>query len=64
MLIAGSASIVTQGQTPAAKVGEWPTYGADLAEHALLAARSDQREQLQQAHAGVEAQDRQPGSAS
>ncbi len=30
LLVAGSASIATQGQTPAAKVGEWPTYGADL----------------------------------
>jgi quinoprotein glucose dehydrogenase len=30
ILIVGSASIAILGQTPAAKVGEWPTYGADL----------------------------------
>ena len=30
MLIVGSASIATLGQTPTAKVGEWPTYGGDL----------------------------------
>ena len=29
--------------------GEWPTYGGDLAQHEVLAARSDQRDELQQA---------------
>jgi quinoprotein glucose dehydrogenase len=30
-LIVGVATVSMRGQTPAAKVGEWPTYGADLA---------------------------------
>ena len=63
MLIAGSASIVTQGQTPAAKVGEWPTYGADL--------RSTRYSRLDQINASnfnkltlAWRPDRQPGPAS
>jgi quinoprotein glucose dehydrogenase len=30
-LIVGAATVSTRGQAPAAKVGEWPTYGGDLA---------------------------------
>jgi quinoprotein glucose dehydrogenase len=30
-LIVGVATVSMRGQTPAAKVGEWPTYGGDLA---------------------------------
>ena len=30
-LLVGVATVSTRGQTPAAKVGEWPTYGGDLA---------------------------------
>jgi quinoprotein glucose dehydrogenase len=30
-LIVGVATVSTRGQAPAAKAGEWPTYGADLA---------------------------------
>ena len=47
-----------------AKNGEWPTYGGDLGQHALLAARSDQRRQLQQARGRVAVQDRQPRPAA
>src|SRR5262245_8680191 len=30
LLVIASGTIATRGQTPSAKVGEWPTYGADL----------------------------------
>ena len=30
-LLVGVATVSTRGQTPPAKVGEWPTYGGDLA---------------------------------
>ncbi len=30
-LMVGAATVSMRGQTPAAKVGEWPTYGGDLA---------------------------------
>ncbi|HEX8030133.1 MAG TPA: PQQ-binding-like beta-propeller repeat protein [Vicinamibacterales bacterium] len=30
-LVVGIATVSTRGQAPAAKVGEWPTYGGDLA---------------------------------
>ena len=52
-----------QGQ-PSTKNGEWPHYTADMQRQPLLAARSDQRRQLQQARGRVALQDRQPRPAS
>ncbi len=46
-----------QGQA-GAKNGEWPTYGGDLGQHALRAARSDHRGELQQAGGRLAFQDR------
>ena len=43
---------------------EWSTYGGDLRQHALHAARSDQQGQLQQARSGLALQDRRPRPAS
>ena len=47
-----------------AKNGEWRTYGGDPRQYPLLAARSDQRLELQQARSRVAVQDRQPGPAA
>ena len=43
--------------------GEWQTYGGDLGQHALLAARPDQRGELQQARGRLALQDRRPRPA-
>ena len=48
---------------PSTKNGEWPYYTADVQGFALLAARSDQRQQLQPARSRVAVQDRQPRHA-
>ena len=47
---------------PSTRNGEWPHYTADMTGHALLAARSDQRVELQQARGRLAVQDRQPRS--
>ena len=49
---------------PSTKNGEWPHYTADVRGTQVLAARSDQRRQLQQARSRVALQDRQPRPAS
>ena len=55
--------MVRLGAQAGAANGEWRSYGGDLGQHALLAARSDQRRQLQQARGRVAVQDRQPRPA-
>ena len=54
------AGQTTTGQ-PSTRNGEWPHYTADLSGQPVLAARSDQRLELQQARGRVALQDRQPG---
>ena len=49
---------------PSTKNGDWPHYTADVRGTQVLAARSDQRRQLQQARSRVALQDRQPRHAS
>ena len=49
---------------PSTKNGEWPHYTADVRGQQVLAARSDQRRQLQQARSRLALQDRQPRPAS
>ena len=59
------ASVPTAGQgTATVKDVEWRTYGGDLRQHALLAARPDQRQQLQQAGSRLAVQDRQSRAAA
>ena len=60
-------SIGTSGQSnpaPSTKNGEWPHYTADLRGTQVLAARSDQREQLQGPRGRLALQDRQPRHTS
>ena len=60
-LAAGAARLSAQA---GATGGEWPTYGGDLGQHALRAARSDQRGQFRQARGRLAVQDRRPRPAS
>ena len=49
---------------PSTVAGDWPHYTADITGHEVLAARPDQRGQLQQARSRVAVQDRHPRPAS
>ena len=43
LLVLSAAALAAQAPQSSTAIGEWPTYGGDLAEHEVLAARSDQR---------------------
>jgi hypothetical protein len=55
-----SISSITSGQAgmPSTAKGDWTYYNADIKGTQVLAARSDQREQLRQARSRVAVQDR------